>query len=82
MATTLRPGRSTCSAVESSECEAPAGYRTGMGTYSVPGVRRADLLTCGYCEEPVCRPCSSEVDGKPVCLSHHEEELLWWMGLG
>lgn len=77
----LRPGRSFCSDVSSGACQAPAGYRTGSGTASASGVRRADLLTCGYCGEPVCRECSSEVDGKPVCLSHDETELLWWMGL-
>lgn len=76
-----RPGRSYCSAVDSYDCLAPAGMRTGMGHAALPGVRRADLLTCGYCQEPVCNNCQSEVDGKPVCLGHDEQELVWWLGL-
>lgn len=80
--TDLRPGRSYCNDVSSGDCQAPAGFRTGGGFASSPGVRRADLLTCGYCGEPVCARCSSEVDGKPVCLGHDEEELLYWMGMG
>ena len=81
MNTSLRPGRSFCSAVESNECQAPAGVRSGAGYASMSGVRRADLLTCGYCGEPVCGPCSDEIDGKPVCLSHSEVDLMLWMGL-
>ena len=71
--------RGYCAAVESYECEAPAGYRTGMGSASAP--QQTGLLRCGYCGEPVCSKCSSEVDGKPVCLTHSEAELLDWMGL-
>lgn len=81
MATTLRPGRSYCSSVTSNSCEAPAGLSTGGGLAGLPGVRRSDLLTCGYCGEPVCRECSSEVDGQSVCESHDEQELLWWVGV-
>lgn len=73
-------GRSYCSSVTSYECEAPAGIRGGGGYAGLPGVRRSALLTCGYCGEPVCKQCSTEVDGKPVCDSHSEGELLDWIG--
>lgn len=79
--TTLRRGRTYCAAVESNDCEAPAGFRTGAGHASLPGVHRDDLLVCGYCGERVCRPCSNEVDSQPVCLSHDESELMEWMDL-
>lgn len=68
-----------CSAVESYECEAPAGYRTGMGTASCPP--QAGLLECAYCGEPVCRKCSDVIDDRTVCLSHPEDELMWWLNL-
>ena len=70
----------TCAAVEAYDCEAPAGFRTGSGTATSRGVKRSLLLTCGYCGEPVCSKCATEVDGKPVCLSHNENELLMWLG--
>ena len=72
--------RGHCSAVTAYDCEAPAGYRAGGGgVFSCP--QKTGLLRCGYCEEPVCRRCSTEVDGKPVCATHPEEELVWWLGL-
>jgi hypothetical protein len=71
--------RGYCNAVESSDCEAPAGYRTGRGSVGLP--QRTGLARCGYCDEPVCGPCSTEVDGQRVCLTHDETELALWMGL-
>lgn len=86
----LRPGRSYCAAVESNSCQAPAGFANGMGHAALPGVRRADLLTCAYCGEPVCRACSDTMTPPeffrdqtpvPVCLSHPEDHLADWLGV-
>lgn len=83
-------GRSFCSAVESYDCEAPAGYRSGAGYFAASGVKRSDLHTCAYCCEPVCGPCSDTMtppaffkDQRPVrvCLSHSAEELSVWLGV-
>jgi len=75
-----RPGRSYCDAVWSYECLAPAGFRSGLGVGSCPGVRRSDLHTCRYCGEPVCENCSSDHDGLGrVCDSHQPEELPGWV---
>lgn len=86
----LRPGRSYCSAVESYECQAPAGFRNGRGSAGLPGVRRADLLTCAYCGEPVCAKCSDTMTPPaffkdqtpvPVCLNHPDDEVAEWLGV-
>ena len=79
--TSPRPGRSRCDAVTSYECLAPAGYRNASGTASVPGVRRSDLHTCGYCQEPVCHNCSTQYGDKRVCDTHSEDEILDWVDL-
>lgn len=71
--------RGHCSVVESYDCEAPAGISAGGRSASLP--QKTGLLRCGYCWEPVCSKCSSEVEGKPVCLSHTPEELYDWLGL-
>lgn len=75
-----RPGRSTCSAVESYYCLAPAGVRVGNRVGAVNGVRRSDLHTCAYCGEAVCQECSSDYrDHGRACDSHSPEELLRWL---
>ena len=67
-------------AVVGHECEAPTGYAIGgRGRAALP--QQTGLLRCGYCEDAVCRRCSTEVDGRPVCLNHQEEELAIWIGL-
>ena len=87
--TPLRPGRTYCTAVTSPECQAPAGYGTSAGTARLPGVRKDDLLTCAYCGEPVCGPCSRFVRppvflrdpaSVPVCREHPDEDLSVWRG--
>lgn len=67
-----RPGRSYCCAVET-DCLAPAGIATGMGTAGMPGVRRADLYTCVLCGQPVCQNCSvvTEATRRRVCVTHN-----------
>lgn len=79
-----------CSAVESYNCEAPAGYRTGRGYAALKGVRKSELLTCAYCEELVCNECVTfmvppaffaDQDPAPVGLDHSPEELADWLGL-
>ena len=83
-------GRSFCSDVSSQDCAAPAGLRGGMGYASLPGVKRSELHTCGYCGEPVCSACSGEMEPpaffksqRPVrvCLGHNEDELADWLGI-
>lgn len=75
-----RPGRSYCAAVENNDCLAPAGVRAGIGFARLPGVRRADLHTCGYCGEPVCHACSSDYgEAGWACDSHDPEDLLVWL---
>lgn len=83
-------GRSYCNAVESYDCEAPAGIRTGNGVGSLPGVKRSELYTCGYCDEPVCGKCSDVMTPPAffknqapvrVCLLHSPNELATWLGL-
>lgn len=71
-----RPGRSYCTPVDSYDCLAPAGFASGMGVGSCPGVRRADLHTCSYCGEPVCQNCSSDTSGLGrTCDTHSADEL-------
>lgn len=72
--------RGYCIAVESPDCEAPAGFQVGNSGYA-EAPQRTGLARCGYCGEPVCGPCSTEVDGQRVCLTHDETELALWMGL-
>ena len=86
----LARGRSYCNAVESYDCEAPAGYGNGRGSARVSGVHRSELHTCAYCSELVCSECSDETSPPTflkrrglvrVCLSHGAEELADWLGL-
>lgn len=77
---TLRPGRTYCAAVESYDCEAPAGFRNGSGWASSPGVHRDELHVCAFCKERVCGPCSTEFPGEgKVCNTHEDGELLDWI---
>lgn len=79
-----------CSAVTANTCEAPAGIAIGMGSASLPGVKRSALLTCGYCGEPVCSQCSDmmtppaffdDQSPVPVCETHNDNEIAQWLGV-
>lgn len=71
--------RGHCAAVAAYDCEAPAGFATARGVASCP--QKTGLHRCPYCGEPVCGPCSTEVEGRRVCLTHEPEELAGWLGL-
>jgi formylmethanofuran dehydrogenase subunit E len=57
--------------VADDRCAAPAGIRVGNGIWH--GDKKTKL-ECHRCGLPVCRKCSSIVDGKRICNDCRNEE--------